>query len=192
MPRASRTRSMGAGRSPASAPQSARQSCACGRAKGLSSGQTIGAVRTAVRSACCLPERPVANRLRRLYPLDTRFPSFPFGSLRGPESWGVYPHGETSPPPRAAVGEAGRFSLFPVFFASLLPRQPVLVQHGDMGPGHDRVAWKMLALAAEVQPPLLHAIPGKAVSRNMGFLAAGAAAFQVRGTGAAVKAASAE
>ena len=43
----------------------------------LSSGQTIGAARTAVRSACCLPERPGANRLWRLYPLDTRFPPFP-------------------------------------------------------------------------------------------------------------------
>ena len=53
--------------------------------KRLSSGQTIGAARTAVRSACCLPERPVANRLRRLYPLDTRFPSFPFGNLRAPK-----------------------------------------------------------------------------------------------------------
>ena len=51
--------------------------CACGRTKGLSSGQTIGAARTAVRPACCLPELRVANRLRRLYPLDTRFPSFP-------------------------------------------------------------------------------------------------------------------
>ena len=51
--------------------------CACGRTKGLSSGQTIGAVRTAVRPACCLPERPVAIRLRRLYLLDTRFPTFP-------------------------------------------------------------------------------------------------------------------
>ena len=85
--------------------------CACGRTKGLSSGQTIGAVRTAVRSACCLPERPVANRLRRLYPLDDGelfkfnlkssvcqrqtglpkgnppcvFPSFPFGNLRAPK-----------------------------------------------------------------------------------------------------------
>ena len=58
---------------------------ACGRTKGLSSGQTIGAVRTAVRSACCLPELRVANRLRRLYPLDTRFPSFPFGNLRAPK-----------------------------------------------------------------------------------------------------------
>ena len=53
--------------------------------KRLSSGQTIGAARTAVRSACCLPERPVATRLRRLYPLDTRFPSFPFGNLRAPK-----------------------------------------------------------------------------------------------------------
>ena len=44
--------------------------CAYRRTKGLSSGQTIGAVRTAVRSACCLPELRVANRLRRLYPLD--------------------------------------------------------------------------------------------------------------------------
>ena len=59
--------------------------CACGRTKGLSSGQTIGAVRTAVRSACCLPELRVANRLRRLYPLDTRFPSFPFGNFRAPK-----------------------------------------------------------------------------------------------------------
>ena len=61
--------------SPAPAPQSARQSSPAGGmrlrgAKGLSSGQTIGAVRTAVRSACCLPELRVANRLRRLYPLD--------------------------------------------------------------------------------------------------------------------------
>ena len=56
--------------------------CACGRTKGLSSGQTIGAVRTAVRPACCLPELRVANRLRRLCPLGTRFPTFPFGNLR--------------------------------------------------------------------------------------------------------------
>ena len=54
----------------ASDPQPGQGVCACGRTKGLSSGQTIGAARTAVRSACCLPERPVANRLRRLYPLD--------------------------------------------------------------------------------------------------------------------------
>ena len=57
--------------------------CACGRTKGLSSGQTIGAVRTAVRPACCLPELRGANRLRRLCPLGTRFPTFPpvpFGS----------------------------------------------------------------------------------------------------------------
>ena len=50
--------------------------------KRLSSGQTIGAARTAVRSACCLPELRGANRLRRLCPLGTRFPLFPFGSLR--------------------------------------------------------------------------------------------------------------
>ena len=48
----------------------------------LSSGQTIGAARTAVRSACCLPELRVANRLRRLCPPGTRFPSFPLHSLR--------------------------------------------------------------------------------------------------------------
>ena len=69
----------------ASIPHRGKGDCACGRAKGLSSGQTIGAVRTAVRSACCLPELRVANRLRRLYPLDTRFPSFPFGNLRAPK-----------------------------------------------------------------------------------------------------------
>ena len=77
----------------------------------LSPRQTIGAVRTAVRSACCLPELRVANRLRRLYPLDDGelfkfnlkssvcqrqtglpkgnppcvFPSFPFGNLRAPK-----------------------------------------------------------------------------------------------------------
>ena len=70
-----------------SAPESARQAPLKGElltakllldaSRGLSSGQTIGAARTAVRSACCLPELRVANRLRRLYPLDTRFPSFP-------------------------------------------------------------------------------------------------------------------
>ena len=71
-----------------SAPESARQAppgqgvCACGRTKGLSSGQTIGAARTAVRSACCLPELRVANRLRRLCPLGTRFPTFPLHPLR--------------------------------------------------------------------------------------------------------------
>ena len=51
--------------------------------RGLSSGQTIGAARTAVRPACCLPELRGANRLRRLCPLGTRFPTFPpvpFGS----------------------------------------------------------------------------------------------------------------
>ena len=47
-----------------------REVYAHGRTRELSSGQTIGAVRTAVRSACCLPELRVANRLRRLYPLD--------------------------------------------------------------------------------------------------------------------------
>ena len=71
-----------------SAPESARQPhrgrgvCACGRTKGLSSGQTIGAVRTAVRPACCLPELRGANRLRRLCPLGTRFPTFPPAPLR--------------------------------------------------------------------------------------------------------------
>ena len=69
----------------ASFPHQGKWDCACGRTKGLSSGHTIGAVRTAVRSACCLPELRVANRLRRLYPLDTRFPSFPFGNLRAPK-----------------------------------------------------------------------------------------------------------
>ena len=72
-----------------SAPESARQAptreSLCGASRGLSSGQTIGAARTAVRSACCLPELRVANRLRRLCPLGTRFPTFPpctpFGSL---------------------------------------------------------------------------------------------------------------
>ena len=66
-------------------PPAGKKFCACGRTKGLPSGQTIGAVRTAVRSACCLPELRVANRLRRLYPLDTRFPSFPFGNFRAPK-----------------------------------------------------------------------------------------------------------
>ena len=73
--------------SPYPPPDSARQAptgaSLCGASRGLSSGQTIGAVRTAVRSACCLPELRVANRLRRLYPLDTRFPSFPPAPLRG-------------------------------------------------------------------------------------------------------------
>ena len=83
--------------------------CACGRTKGLSSGQTIGAVRTAVCSACCLPELRVANRLRRLYPLDTRFPSFPFGNLRASKPaknpWKLHPlhswqNGRTPPKAR--------------------------------------------------------------------------------------------
>ena len=69
----------------ASSPHRGKGACANGRTRELSSGQTIGAVRTAVRSACCLPELRVANRLRRLYPLDTRFPSFPFGNLRAPK-----------------------------------------------------------------------------------------------------------
>ena len=68
--------------SPLPAPESARHSRR-GRGLrlrahwGLSSGQTIDAARTAVRSACCLPELRVANRLRRLCPPGTRFPSFP-------------------------------------------------------------------------------------------------------------------
>ena len=70
-----------------SAPESARQAptgeSLCGASRGLSSGQTIGAVRTAVRPACCLPELWVANRLRRLCPRGTRFPSFPPAPLRG-------------------------------------------------------------------------------------------------------------
>ena len=83
--------------SPAPAPESARQSPPKGnclrqscrlsmQAGWLSSGQTIGAVRTAVRSACCLPELRVANRLRRLCPLGTRFPSFPPCTPFGPHS----------------------------------------------------------------------------------------------------------
>ena len=82
-----------------SAPESARQAptreSLCGASRGLSSGQTIGAARTAVRSACCLPELRVANRLRRLYPLDTRFPSFPFGSLRA-RRWAKLPYRTTA------------------------------------------------------------------------------------------------
>ena len=86
-----------------------KRGCACGRTKGVSSGQTIGAVRTAVRSACCLPELRVANRLRRLYPLDTRFPSFPFGNLRASKPaknpWKLHPlhswqNGRTPPKAR--------------------------------------------------------------------------------------------
>ena len=62
---------------------SLRQSCPLAMQAGwLSSGQTIGAARTAVRPACCLPELRGANRLRRLYPLDTRFPPFPPAPLR--------------------------------------------------------------------------------------------------------------
>ena len=86
----------------ASIPHRGKGDCACGRTKGLSSGQTIGAVRTAVRSACCLPERRVANRLRRLYPLDTRFPSFPYGNLR-PRRLAKFSHGAASAATRAAV-----------------------------------------------------------------------------------------
>ena len=86
----------------ASNPHRQKRACTCGRTKGLSSGQTIGAVRTAVRSACCLPELRVANRLRRLYPLDTRFPSFPFGNLR-PRRLAKFSHGAASPATRAAV-----------------------------------------------------------------------------------------
>ena len=99
--------------------------CACGRTKGLSSGQTIGAARTAVRPACCLPELRVANRLRRLYPLDDGelfkfnlkssvcqrqtglpkgnppyvFPSFPFGNLRIAPRSNQAPHRAASPSP---------------------------------------------------------------------------------------------
>ena len=69
-----------------SAPESARQAptgeSLCGASRGLSSGQTIGAVRTAVRPACCLPELRGANRLRRLCPLGTRFPTSPPAPLR--------------------------------------------------------------------------------------------------------------
>ncbi len=114
-----------------SAPESARQAppgggeCACGRTKGLSSGQTIDAARTAVHSACCLPELRVANRLRRLYPLDAGelfkfnlkrsvcqrqtglpkgnppcvFPSFPFGNLRIAPRSNRVPHRAASPSP---------------------------------------------------------------------------------------------
>ena len=86
-----------------------REVYAHGRTRELSSGQTIGAVRTAVRSACCLPELRVANRLRRLYPLDTRFPSFPFGNLRASKPaknpWKLHPlhswqNGRTPPKAR--------------------------------------------------------------------------------------------
>ena len=69
---------------------------------GLSSGQTIGAVRTAVRSACCLPELRGANRLRRLYPLDTRFPLFPPAPLRtvvGEKTHKGFPRGNPSVQP---------------------------------------------------------------------------------------------
>ena len=100
---------------------------------------------------------------------------------------GRHPHRPAPQSARQAVSPYSPFFSLLFFHASQSLSSTV-----TWGRGHDRVAWKMLALAAEVQPPLLHAIPGKAVSRNMGFLAAGAAAFQVRGTGAAVKTASAE
>ena len=105
--------------------------CACGRTKGLSSGQTIGAVRTAVRSACCLPERPVANRLRRLYPLDTRFPSFPFGSLRPPKVGEISPWNGKSHS-RAIVGVSGP-SAFSVA-GSLHPHRNIPFRKGRVKP----------------------------------------------------------
>ena len=86
----------------ASNPHRQKRACTCGRTKGLSSGQTIGAVRTAVRSACCLPELRVANRLRRLCPPGTRFPSFPPAPLRtvvGEKTHKGFPRGKQSARP---------------------------------------------------------------------------------------------
>ena len=133
--------------SPAPAPESARQSPPKGnclrqscrlsmQAGWLSSGQTIGAVRTAVRSACCLPELRVANRLRRLCPLGTRFPSFPpctpFGphSARKPQgkqsgkNMRGFPRGKQSArqaPPRAGDCACGRTKRFPQSKTSARP-----------------------------------------------------------------------
>ena len=42
--------------------------------RGLSSEPTISTTRTAVCSACCLPERRVANRLQQLCSSNPRFP----------------------------------------------------------------------------------------------------------------------
>ena len=77
----------------------------------LSSGQTIDAARTAVRSACCLPELRVANRLRRLYPLDTRFPLFPPAPPSGSRrtNAGVCACGRTGGFPRGK--QSARFAL---------------------------------------------------------------------------------
>ena len=72
--------------------------------RGLSSGQTIGAVRTAVRPACCLPELRGANRLRRLCPLGTRFPTFPPAPLRIAIRSNRAPRRAASTFPRTGVG----------------------------------------------------------------------------------------
>ena len=108
-----------------------QKACACWRTKGLSSGQTIGAGRTAVRSDCCLPELRVANRLRRLYPLDTRFPSFPFGSLRPPKVGEISPWNGKSHS-RAIVGVSGP-SAFSVA-GSLHPHRNIPFRKGRVKP----------------------------------------------------------
>ena len=82
-----------------------RQSCCLLLQAGwLSSGQTIGAVRTAVRPACCLPELRGANRLRRLCPLGTRFPTFPPAPLRIAIRSNRAPRRAASTFPRTGVG----------------------------------------------------------------------------------------
>ena len=97
-----------------SAPESARQALPgefltaklllIDASRGLSSGQTIGASRTAVRPACCLPELRVANRLRRLCPLGTRFPTFPPAPLRIAIRSNRAPRRAASHLPRTGVG----------------------------------------------------------------------------------------
>ena len=73
--------------------------CASGRVGGFPRGKQSAQPALPCVSACCLPELRVANRLRRLYPLDTRFPPFPPRPLRIATRSNRAPHRAASPSP---------------------------------------------------------------------------------------------
>ena len=73
--------------------------------------------------------------------------------------------------------------------AFLLPCKPILIKHGGVWLGHNRITRKVFALSTKIQLLFFHAITGEAVSRSVFFFTTTATAFYVCRASTAVKAA---
>ena len=85
-------------------------------------------------------------------------------------------------------GGGGEYCLFR-YFAISFPPKPILIKHGRVRLGHNRITRKILAFSAKIQFLFFHTITGKAISRGVFFLATTTTAFYVCRASTAVKAA---